>query len=89
MALRRKKMGTMCARHCRTNLRTLPFKANAGTPHTCIYAGASNSCFTGCILLFIPLNCEAEAAVLGLPRSWVAPRDVVNVPCCGGERPHV
>lgn len=48
-----------------------------------------NSCFIGCISLFIPLNWEAEEAALGLPRSWVAPRDAANASSYGKERPRV
>lgn len=54
-----------------------------------VYSRATNSCFTGCIPLFIPLNREVEEAVLGLPRSWVAPRDALNTPSYGRERPRV
>lgn len=31
------------------------------------YSEEMNSCFIGCITLFIPLNCESDKAVLGLP----------------------
>jgi len=79
-------MGTMCARHNRTNLRMLPFKANPGTPCTCILFTCNQFMLHR---LFIPLNWEAAEAVLGLPRKWVACRDAVNVPSYGRERSRV